>query len=54
MTIFFTDHGVPVLPWYATLNQTLPWVLPSTVVDAPHAVELDEPWAEVESWAAPR
>ena len=28
MTIFFSETGVPVLPWYAALNETLPWVPP--------------------------
>ena len=47
MTLFFSERGVPVLPWYATLNQTLPWVLPSAVADAV-SLPLDEPWAEAE------
>jgi sialate O-acetylesterase len=53
MTIFFSATGVPVLPWYATLNQTLPWVIPSMAVDGNHAlvggyapVELDRPWEQ--------
>ena len=33
MTVFFSEGGVPVLPWYATLDQTLPWVLPASVAD---------------------
>ena len=48
MTIFFSEHGIPVLPWFATLNQTLPWVLPSSVADVPFKVEIEEPWEEIE------
>ena len=53
MTIFFSETGVPVLPWYATLNQTLPWAIPSSTQhddgvvpldDADRTVELDRPW----------
>ena len=30
MTIFFSQAGgVPVLPWFAKLDQTLPWVIPA-------------------------
>ena len=52
MTLFFSEHGVPLLPWYAALNETLPWVLPSSTSDLPLALHgerdhldgLDEPW----------
>jgi len=46
MTLFFSSAGVPVLPWYATLNETRPWVLPAAVDDAPgaHVPLRDEPW----------
>ena len=44
MTIFFSPEGVPVLPWYATLDQTLPWELPAAVVDTPFYAPLEEPW----------
>lgn len=33
MTLFFSETGVPVLPWFATMNQTLPWVIPSLSSD---------------------
>ena len=42
-TVFFSAGGVPVLPWYATLNETRPWVLPASVADDPAAhVELPD------------
>jgi len=44
MTLFFSERGVPVLPWYATLNQTLPWVLPAAVGDAPAPIPVDSAW----------
>ena len=53
MTIFFSEEGVPVLPWYAELNETLPWVPPSTVEDVPFEYELDEPWVRAEPSRVP-
>jgi len=44
MTLFFSEHGVPVLPWYAALNQTMPWVLPTTVEDTPSPIPVDTTW----------
>ena len=51
MTIFFSQTGVPVLPWYAALNETLPWVPPASLATSSeghyfeYAPALDEPWA---------
>ena len=47
MTTFFSEFGVPVLPWYAAINETLPWVLPASVSDAVLDDGLRaEPWEE--------
>jgi len=47
MTIFFSAAGVPVLPWFAELNETRPWVLPRAVADAAQDVA-DETNAVIE------
>lgn len=52
MTLFFSKAGVPLLPWYATVNETLPWVLPAAVSDGP-PVDVGLPWASDRGDAVP-
>ena len=50
MTVFFSETGVPVLPWFAALNQTLPWEIPMLAdgeVDPGPVAELERPWEDV-------
>ena len=42
MTIFFSPAGVPVLPWYAALNETRPWVPPSVTTTTAATADDDD------------